>query len=309
MAKAKYKKRADGRWGTTVWDGTYTDTFDLFNHSMVQLLINNNIGKPQTCKQIVITCKQIVRAAEKDRLLPRGSSLDIFDGLTIPPYTPAEKRPLTQPEKDALKAANFTPREKMFALLLYGTGFRCGEALALTVFDISFKDKTIKIDKALAFDKGKPYISSPKTKNSYRTNPIPDWLVQELKTYTNTLNLSEQSLLFCKRDGSLMDLNAYCRMWHSIVKKMKNSYLSQLRENQLRVVNWNEAGFEDLTAHIFRHNYCTSLCYQMVTQRNISTKKIARLLGDTEKMVLKVYSHILEDMEKPKDAIDAAVSL
>ncbi len=309
MAKAKYKKRADGRWGTTVWDGTYTDTFDLFNHSMVQLLINNNIGKPQTCKQIVMTCKQIVRAAEKDHLLPRGSSLDIFDGLTIPPYTPAEKRPLTRPEKDALKAANFTPREKMFSLLLYGTGFRCGEALALTVFDISFKDKTIKIDKALAFDKGKPYISSPKTKNSYRTNPIPDWLVQELKTYTNTLNLSEQTLLFCKRDGSLMDLNAYCRMWHSIVKKMKNSYLSQLRENQLRVVNWNEAGFEDLTAHIFRHNYCTSLCYQMVTQRNISTKKIARLLGDTEKMVLKVYSHILEDVEKPKDAIDAAVSL
>jgi len=388
MAKAKYKKRPDGRWRANVWDGTYDDTgrkhyipiysskssrdlenkvneynlarkegrvvvctdktvisyartwlkrtksikaggtykiyenivethiatlgeitFEHLTHTLIQQLINDNIKKPQTCKQIVMTIKQIVRSAEKDRLLPKGSYLDIFDDLEVPDYTPKERRPLTPHEKTALTTADFTPRERMFVHLIYGTGFRRGEALALTVFDISFKNKTIRVDKSLAFDgNNKSYIKEPKTKNSYRTNPIPDWLAAELRTYVANLDPSNQSHLFCE-NGQLMTHNDYQRMWGSIVRKMRVAYLSTLDDNARRMVNWNEAGFEDLTAHLFRHNYCTALCYQMIQQRTISIKKIARLLGDTEKMVQKVYSHILEDMEQTEEAISAAVSL
>ena len=42
------------------------------------------------------------------------------------------------------------------------------------------------------------------------------------------------------------------------------------------------------------------LCYEIP---KISTKKIAELMGDTEQMVLKVYSHILDE----KDDLDAAI--
>lgn len=285
-------------------------SFEHLTHSMIQLLINENVKKPQTCKQIVMTCKQIVKSAEKDRLLPKGSHIDIFDDLEVPDYTPKERRPLTAQEKAVLTTADLTPRERMFVMILYGTGFRRGEALALTVFDISFKNKTVRVDKSLALDsKNKTsYIKEPKTKNSYRTNPIPDWLVTELRSYVANLDPANQSRLFCE-NGELMTHNDYQRMWHSIVNKMRAAYLSTLDEKAQRMVNWNEVGFEDLTAHLFRHNYCTALCYQMIQQRNISLKKIARLLGDTEKMVQKVYSHILEEMEQTEDAISAAVSL
>lgn len=36
----------------------------------------------------------------------------------------------------------------------------------------------------------------------------------------------------------------------------------------------------------------------------ISTKMIAKLIGDTEKMVLEVYSHIVEEKENTRDVID-----
>jgi integrase len=64
--------------------------------------------------------------------------------------------------------------------------------------------------------------------------------------------------------------------------------------------------FTDLTPHIFRHNYCTMLCYQVP---KISTKMIAKLMGDTEKVVLEVYSHICEEKENVKETVNEALVL
>lgn len=55
------------------------------------------------------------------------------------------------------------------------------------------------------------------------------------------------------------------------------------------------------TAHIFRHNYCTNLCYHVP---EISIKKIAQLTEDTEKMVMDVYNHIIEEKEGPAGVIN-----
>ena len=58
-----------------------------------------------------------------------------------------------------------------------------------------------------------------------------------------------------------------------------------------------------ITPHQLRHNFCSLLCYQVP---RISTKTIARLLGDTEAMVLKVYSHIMDDKEDIAGALESA---
>jgi site-specific recombinase XerD len=64
-----------------------------------------------------------------------------------------------------------------------------------------------------------------------------------------------------------------------------------------------EKPITELTPHMLRHNYCTELCYQVPA---ISTKMIARLLGDDERMVLEVYSHIQEEKEDLQSAINSA---
>ena len=84
--------------------------------------------------------------------------------------------------------------------------------------------------------------------------------------------------MFTGQNG-LLTASSYRRMWDSIIRSLNEVSAEPI---------------ENLTAHIFRHNYCTELCYQVPL---ISTKKIAQLIGDDESMVLDVYSHIKEDKE------------
>ena len=59
-------------------------------------------------------------------------------------------------------------------------------------------------------------------------------------------------------------------------------------------------------SHIFRHNYCTNLCYQFP---KISIKMIARLVGDSEKVVLEVYNHLMLEKEDSISAVNDALNL
>ena len=81
----------------------------------------------------------------------------------------------------------------------------------------------------------------------------------------------------------------YTRKWARIVKAMQKVSTEPI---------------EGLTAHIFRHNYCASLCYMIP---EISIPKIARLLGDTDKMVIEVYNHIIEGREQTQDIVGKAL--
>lgn len=263
-----------------------------FNHNHLQMLINSTLAQPRTCQQIMLTIKQVIRIAIKDKRLPAGSLEEICDDIDLPRYIPAERRPLSQTEIEAIKVADFTDRERCFVYLIYGCGLRREEALALTPFDISLKKEELTVNKALCFDGNNSYIKGTKSKSGTRTIPMPKFLTDFLKIYLPAV----QGRLVGKADGSDITHSSYRRMWDSIVRKMN---LAAGGTDELRVIY-------GLTAHMFRHNYCTQLCYQIP---KISTKKIAQLLGDSEKMVIEVYNHILEEKEQTEDAIAAAVSL
>lgn len=67
--------------------------------------------------------------------------------------------------------------------ILYWTGLRVGELLALTPADIDFENKTITINKSYQRLQGEDYITDPKTEKSNRTVSIPDFLCEELEEY------------------------------------------------------------------------------------------------------------------------------
>ncbi len=67
--------------------------------------------------------------------------------------------------------------------LLYWTGCRVGEALALTPVDIDLKGSRISITKTFCRIGGKDVLSTPKTETSVRTIEIPVFLRDELKDY------------------------------------------------------------------------------------------------------------------------------
>ena len=67
--------------------------------------------------------------------------------------------------------------------MLYWTGIREGELLALTPADFDFEHGTVKISKTYQRLKGKDIITSPKTKKSNRIIQMPDFLCTEMKEF------------------------------------------------------------------------------------------------------------------------------
>jgi len=67
--------------------------------------------------------------------------------------------------------------------MLYWTGIREGELLALTPADFDFERGTVKISKTYQRLKGQDVITSPKTKKSNRTIQMPDFLCQEMQEF------------------------------------------------------------------------------------------------------------------------------
>ena len=172
--------------------------------------------------------------------------------------------------------------------------FRSSEALALIPQDFDFKKKTVSISKAWVDGTIKPY---PKSANGIRVIPLPDAAIPHIKGFVE----SESSYIFHGQDQEIMTANAYRRMWESIIcsLNMAVGYNPQSKKSRYKPI-------QGLTAHVFRHNYCTELCYQIPT---ISTKMIAKLLGDNEKMVIEVYSHLLEEKENTADAVNNIFNL
>lgn len=257
-------------------------TFETLTYNTVQNLINTHAKSPAACIRLSNTFKSICISAERDKILPRGTTEDIYARLVLPKYNAKPRSPLSKEDKECLKNPDLDLAEKTFLYLLYYTGMRRNEILALEVTDIT--DKGIVVNKALGRTLNyTTYLKTPKSKRGNRTIPIHSDLREILNEYIPTL---EGSLLF-----SYNGKHIYNALFYNYWRKLKK-----------------KTGIV-ATPHNFRHNFCTMLCYQAATERTITTKKIAELLGDTEEMVLKVYSHIVEEKENVTEAIENALKL
>ena len=81
--------------------------------------------------------------------------------------------------------------------MLYWTGIRCGELLALTPKDIKFERQELTINKSYQRLNGRDVITTPKTKKSNRTIKMPKFLCEEMQEYIGMLyEIGEDERLF-----------------------------------------------------------------------------------------------------------------
>ena len=263
-------------------------------HSDFQKIINENIEHPRTCKSIKLTFSQIIKSAVRDHLLPRTAIEDILLDISLPKYQKPLKRALSESEKVALEKADLDERKRAFVSILYYCGLRRGEALALTPEDFDWESKTVSICKTIIFDSNKPVLKAyPKSDNGIRIIPLPEPSVKHIKPFVE----SSKGFIFKTDKNEMMTAMGYRRMWDSIICSMNVAlgYDPQAKRDRI------EKPIQNLTAHAFRHNYCTELCYQIPI---VSTKEIARLLGDNERMVIDIYSHLVEGKENSTTALN-----
>lgn len=249
--------------------------FSEISLSDLQGIINGRSGHYNTCNKIKLTLKQIY-----DSAINEGIAKDIkIKSLVLPPKTKNEKRPLTKEEVNALFNASFTDEQKYFAYLLYYTGVRREEALALKGSDIA--NGMVKISRTLVFDGNDPVIKpTAKSSAGLRSIPIPDSF--NLEEYAK-----DKDILFPMptNKDKWMSQSSYVKFWNGIIKAMEPLAPTA----------------KELTAHIFRHNYATLLYYS-----NISPKKAAKLMGhEGINMIMQIYAHLDEEREQTTEKLNA----
>lgn len=174
-------------------------------------------------------------------------------------------------------------RKYTFFKLLSSTGMRRGEALALQWSDIDFDNNIIHITKTVADGlNNKQLVQAPKTKNSVRDIPLSNSLYEALIEYRKA-NKIVYPLVFCKKDGSHLDLSAPAN-WLSYIYKA-NPKLKRI------------------TIHGFRHTFAT-LMLQPGTGN--TPKDVQLLLGhENIKMTLDIYTH---ESEKGKNNVIKSIN-
>ena len=143
--------------------------------------------------------------------------------------------------KQFLPSMDKKPEARMAFMLLYWTGMRIGELLALTYEDIELEKRIISISKSYQRLDGKDVITPPKTPKSNRKITIPPFLAEELKEYCSHLYgimPNERMFRFTK---SYME--------HEIVRGIKETGVKRIRIHDLRHSHASllvELGFQPL---------------------------------------------------------------
>lgn len=110
--------------------------------------------------------------------------------------------------------------------VLYWTGMREGELLALSPADIDLDNKTISINRTYQRIEGKDVFTSPKTRKSKRKIPLPDFLCQELSDYI-------QSRYMLDADERLFPVTK-SYLSHEMIRGCKNTGVKKIRIHDIR---------------------------------------------------------------------------
>lgn len=82
--------------------------------------------------------------------------------------------------------------------VLYWTGIREGELLALQRGDFDLENQRLIINKSYQRIEGKDYITSPKTEKSNRVIELPKFLCEEMKEYFEMIYKCDEKLVYLK---------------------------------------------------------------------------------------------------------------
>lgn len=177
--------------------------------------------------------------------------------------------------------------KSLYTTLFY-MGMRCGEALALRWNDVSFTENTISITKTLTTkmrdENGEYLITSPKTKSSIRTLPMPTQVRDTL------LSLKEYWQGYYGYEEEWFVFGGFRSLPETTIQHKKNKYCKIANVPQIKI-------------HSFRHS-----CASLLINSNANPTIVALFLGHSSvSETLDTYSHFYKD--RLKEVIDKLENL
>lgn len=154
-----------------------------------------------------------------------------------------------------------------FEILFY-TGIRKGELMALTLGDVDFGQKTISINKTLVCIGGAYSTQPPKTRKGNRIIEVPDFLLDEIRAYVSRLYKPDPE------------------------HRLFNRSLAWLGEAIDRTCS--KIDLKPIRVHDIRHSHAS-----MLIDLGANPLMIAERLGHEDvKMTMNTYSHLFKSHQK-----------
>lgn len=170
------------------------------------------------------------------------------------------------------------PMYSLLFSILYYAGLRCGEALALTPTDIDLEKGVISVTKTYYRTQKQDVITSPKTPNSVRNVPIPEFLRRQTREYMEKIyGLGPSDRLFSLVNNTIR---------HPLDRACKRSGVKRIR------------------VHDLRHSHVS-----LLIELGFPALLIAERIGDTVDMVNNIYGHLYPTRhEEVADRLQTLVS-
>lgn len=167
-------------------------------------------------------------------------------------------------------------------VVLLGTGMRVSEFCGLTMSDLDFKRRRIRVDHQLVRERnGKYYVEKTKTRSGIRYLPMTDEVYESLRTIVRDRpELAKEP-----------EVDGYSGFL--LIDKKQQPKVALHIENEMR---WAMKKFRKIhpdielphiTPHVFRHTFCTNMA-----NAGMDVKNLQYLMGHSDVGVtLNIYTH------------------
>lgn len=182
-------------------------------------------------------------------------------------------------------------RIRFLIYILYFTGLRISEALALKYSDFDLENKTLKVRRQVIRagkitrerERGSLTVGKLKSPSSYRTLPLPDVIIPELLNHIEWQkkdmeeNEYETEYLFTTKKGLFYDVTN--------IRRAFERYYDRVRVPYKRI-------------HTYRHTFASNLA------RTSQIKIVSKLLGHSDITITAKY-YVATNMEDERNAINS----
>ncbi len=173
-----------------------------------------------------------------------------------------------------------------FFILLFGTGLRIGEAVGLRWEDISFKNKTIKVSRAISYRDKQYHVGPPKSAAGLRMIPMIPAVREALLRENQLARLTKVPKDRCVpgKTGYVF-VNSKGKIHNPItvnqaIKNIVHAYNSEHLDNPIR----------EFSVHQIRHAFCQRLCEQ-----DVNIKVIQSVMGHSDfETTMNIYAEVSE---------------
>ena len=240
--------------------------------------------------------------AVRDQIIRNNPTDQVMSELRKKSEEPDKRHALTLEQERAFLGFLNEPenvRWRPLFTVMFGTGMRVGEVIALRWVDLDFHVFQISVEHSINYcpvyekDNRTEYqISAPKTQAGIRTIPMLKEVIkafqEEKETQKTTGGCTVElggfsGFVFCNRFGGLLNP----RSINKVIKRIVSDYNAREELNAARA-HREPVLIPEFSCHVTRHTFCTRLC-----ENETNIKVIQSVMGHKNvKTTLDIYAEV-----------------